>query len=120
MKKSEFICIQCPMGCRLRVEVTEDNTVADISGAQCRMGTEYARQEAIAPLRILTALVRVSDRDQPLSVKSAAPVPLAKLLDCAKVLRRTRIDPPVRCGDPVILNICDTGVDIVATQDVRR
>jgi CxxC motif-containing protein len=113
----ELVCIECPMGCRLTVTL-EDNAVVDVTGHTCPKGPVYARQEAVRPLRVVTSLMRASNRERPFSVKTAAPVPKDRVLECARIIRNTRFPAPVRTGQTVITDVCGTGVDVIATQDV--
>lgn len=112
----ELVCINCPLGCRLRVEI-ENGSVKEVSGHACPRGEAYAKQEAVEPMRILTALMRVEGQEAPISVKTAAPVPKRLLFDCAKAVYAHPAALPVRIGDVLISNVCNTGVDIIATQD---
>lgn len=115
--KSDFICIHCPMGCRLQVEL-EKGEVKKVEGHACKRGIEYARQEATHPVRTVTALMRVADRDQPLSVKTSGPVPKHRVFDCVKEIYQTRPNAPIRCGETIIEDICGTGVSVISTRDI--
>ena len=42
----ELICIGCPMGCQLRVQL-EDGAVTSVEGNTCKRGDTYARREEI-------------------------------------------------------------------------
>ena len=44
MAKSEFICINCPLGCMLTVEY-EGKNIISVTGNTCPRGDKYARQE---------------------------------------------------------------------------
>ena len=58
MKKVNLICIGCPLGCPLEVEM-EGNEVLTVSGNTCKNGEKYARKELTNPTRIVPSLVRV-------------------------------------------------------------
>ena len=60
------------MGCRLSVTI-EDGKVEKVEGNSCVKGAEYAKQEAVSPVRVVTSLMRASNRKKPFSVKTAAP-----------------------------------------------
>lgn len=113
----ELICINCPMGCRLTVAL-EDGAVTSVSGNLCPLGADYAKQEAVCPMRVLTSLMRARGDGKPFSVKSDRPVPRSLLFNCVAEIYKTRPIPPLACGDVVIANICGTGANIVSTQDV--
>lgn len=113
-----FHCIMCPMGCTLNVEV-EDGAVLSVTGNQCPRGAKYAKDEITAPMRMLTATVRVAGGILPLlPVVSAAPLPKGRILDCARALRDVRVTAPVRAGDVVAANLLGLGVDVVASRDM--
>ena len=40
----EITCINCPVGCRLNVEL-ENGQVVSVTGNTCKRGETYARQE---------------------------------------------------------------------------
>ena len=111
-----FICINCPLSCRLQVETAGD-AAAEVSGNRCRRGRDYALQEAVRPMRVLTGNMRAEGCQRPFSVRSSAPIPKELLLPCSRELKRVRPRPPIRVGDVVIRNILGTGADIVATRD---
>ena len=63
MAEKEIItCINCPVGCRMEV-VHEGETVISVTGNTCKRGDTYARQECVAPLRMVTAVAPVRMRD---------------------------------------------------------
>ena len=68
LEEKQIICINCPMGCRMTVGVS-DGKVVSVQGNTCKRGEEFACQEAVEPMRILTSLMRVEGRDKPFSVK---------------------------------------------------
>ena len=113
--KKELTCIGCPMGCRLTAEV-KDGTLT-ISGNTCPRGEAYARAELTAPTRMVTALMPLAGTHAPLTVKTAAPIPKARIFDCLAAIKSTTATKPVRSGEVVLPNVCGTGVDVVATQD---
>lgn len=116
MSEKEFICINCPMGCRLRVQLDGGNIT--VSGNACKRGEAYGKQEAVEPKRILTCLMRASNRTRPFSVKTSVPVPKEALFRCANAIYETRPAAPLDMGEVVIRDLCGTGADVVATQDL--
>ena len=113
----ELTCINCPVGCRLQVKM-ENGAVTEVSGNQCKRGEKYARQECAAPLRMVTAVIAVAGSEVPLSVKTANPIPKEKMFACMKALSELRLTAPVKAGSVVLKNVCETGVDVVATKNV--
>lgn len=115
--KKEFVCINCPMGCRLTV--SGESGALEISGYTCERGKTYAEAEVTNPTRTITALVSVIGRDKPLSVKTLTPVPKGMLLECAAAIKAASVMPPVKIGDIVIENLCDTGCAVAATENIE-
>lgn len=115
MKKS-LICVSCPLGCPIEVEI-ENGEIIAVSGNTCKRGDAYARTEITNPVRSLTSSVKLENGIHPVvPVKSAGPVPKDKMFDCMKVINSVTVKAPVNIGDVVIENILGLGVDIVATN----
>ena len=60
MEKRELICIGCPLGCMLTVDI-ENGEVVNVEGNTCPRGKAYAEKEVTNPMRIVTSTVRVVD-----------------------------------------------------------
>ena len=111
-------CISCPVGCRMTVQV-EDGAVVSVTGNTCKRGETYARQECVAPERMVTAVIPVEGATMPLSVKTRTPIPKAKIRDCMAALAGVKLSAPVAMGDVVLPDVCGTGVDVIATKSVE-
>ncbi len=115
MKKS-LICVSCPLGCPIEVEI-ENNEVVSVNGNTCKRGDAYARTEITNPVRSLTTSVKVCGGVHPVvPVKSSGPIPKGKMFECMEAINSACIKAPVKIGDVVIENILGLGVDIVATN----
>lgn len=115
----QFVCIICPNSCRLQVE--DKNGEIIITGNKCKRGAEHGRQEYTNPKRTLTSTVIVEEGILPrLPVISIGEVPKEKLHDCLAKLYEISVTAPVQCGHVIIHNICDTGVDIIASRSMKR
>ena len=109
----DIICVACPMGCQISVELNDDGEILSVTGNTCKRGDAYARTECTH----LTTTVKVSGGVHPVvPVKSAKAVPKDKVKDCVKEIAKLEIKAPVKIGDVVCANILGTGVDIVATN----
>ena len=113
----ELTCINCPVGCRLQVTM-QDGTVTGVTGNQCKRGDTYARQECVAPQRMITAVIPVQGSKAPLSVKTRSPIPKAQIFACMQALSKVVLTAPVKAGAVVLADVCGTGVDIIATKSV--
>ena len=119
METRELICINCPLGCGLVVNM-EHGTVIKVEGNTCPKGKEYGEKELTAPARILTSSVRVRGGNLPVvCVKTASDIPKAKVKECAAALKKIEIQAPIAIGDVVVKDICHTGVDLIATRNVQ-
>lgn len=118
MEKRELICIGCPMGCPLTVEL-EGSEVTSVTGHTCKRGEVYARKEVLSPTRIVTSTVKVEGgRADMVSVKTREDIPKGKIFDCVRALKGVTVQAPVHIGDVIVPDVAGTGVDIVATRQV--
>ena len=112
-----IICTVCPRGCHMTV-TGENNSVNTVEGYSCKRGLEYAKTEFVAPVRILTTLVKIDGKEnQLLPVRSTKPILKDKIFDCMQVIKNTSVKLPIKRYDVIIENILGTGVNIVATKD---
>ena len=119
MVKKEITCIVCPIGCKILVK-TDGSKFEALNGFKCKRGVEYARSEALDPRRMLTTSVLVLNGEWPLvSVKSSKSVPKDKLFTVLKEVKKTEVKAPVKLGQIIIKNVAKTGIDIVATKQVK-
>lgn len=114
----ELICIGCPLGCPLTVEM-KGTEVVSVTGNTCPNGDCYARKEVTDPRRTVTSTVRVLGGILPVvSVKTAQDIPKNKIFDCMQELATIRVKAPVQEGDVIVSNIADTGVPVIATKEI--
>lgn len=119
MEQKELICIGCPLGCNLTVQM-EGESIVSVSGNTCKRGDDYARKEMTDPRRIVTSTVRVTGGRLPVvSVKTASDIPKNKISECLVQLKNVEICAPVKIGDIVLENAAGTGVPFVATKEVQ-
>lgn len=120
MAKREIICIGCPVGCPLEVEI-ENGAVTRVSGNTCKIGETYAQKECTNPTRIVTSSVTVEGGIEVLvSVKTERDIPKGKIFECMRALKNVVIKAPVHIGDIVVKDIVGTGVNIIATKEVPK
>jgi len=119
-KTMELTCIRCPMGCALRVELA-DGEVTSVSGNTCRRGEDYAKTEAVHPVRTVTSTVRVKNGARPVvAVKTVPDVPKDKIFDVMADIRALRAEAPVHIGDVLLRHIAGTDADHVATAELEK
>ncbi len=121
-KTTSYLCIGCPLGCRLEVdEDPQTHAVVEVRGFSCRLGKEYAVQEHTAPQRIVTTTVAIERAQWPrLPVRTNKAAPKDKVTAICQALRSVRVVAPVSLGDVIVANVLNCGVDIIATRDMER
>jgi CxxC motif-containing protein len=115
----KFICIVCPNSCRLTVTEVAGNIT--VGGNECPRGEKHGIHEYREPTRMLTTTVAIGGGTLPrLPVISREELPRAMLERCLEALYKMKLNAPLRCGDVVVENICNTGVDVVASRSMYR
>ena len=115
--KRELICIGCPMGCPVMVEM-DGREIVSVSGNTCPRGDVYARKEVTNPTRIVTSTVKVEGGlVEMISVKTKEDIPKDKIFDCMRALKGITVKAPVLIGDVILADAAGTGVDVVATRN---
>lgn len=118
MERKELICIGCPLGCNLTVEM-DGGQVVSVNGNTCKRGDDYARKELTDPRRIVTSTVPVAGGNLPVvSVKTGPDIPKGKIRECLCALKGVTLTAPVQIGDVIVENVADTGVDVIATKSI--
>lgn len=116
----DIICIECPKGCALTVNI-KNKAVVSVSGNKCSKGREYAVTEIENPLRILTSAVYSRGLSlKILPVKTDRPIPKGKILPAMEEIKKIRVNKSFREGDIVVKNLLNLGVNLVATRDALR
>ncbi|SEQ26132.1 CxxC motif-containing protein [Lachnospiraceae bacterium NE2001] len=117
MENKEFVCICCPMGCSLSVELDDAGNVTEVTGNTCNRGRDYAISEVTAPTRMVTTTVR-SVEGVSIPVKTKEPIPKGKIFECMEDIKKAVVSLPVKVGDTIVSNVAGTGIDIVATRSL--
>ncbi len=114
-----YCCTTCPLECKLTVSVDESGAFLAVAGNRCPRGEEFARQELVLPLRVLTSTVRVEGRQGMvlLPVRSDRAFALTKHRRAVQELHKIRCRAPVRMGDVVADGIAGTDAAIIASCD---
>lgn len=113
--KRDLTCIICPRGCALTAEITENGVT--VTGHTCPKGEEYAINECTNPVRTVTAIVRVANRENTMvSVKTENPVPKGKMMDVMAMLQETSVEAPVAIGDVVLTDVF--GTNVIVTKNI--
>ena len=116
--KKNLICISCPLGCHIEVELEEKNIVS-ITGNNCPRGEIYASEELTAPKRMVTATCRTDSAVSPrLPVKTTAPIPKELIDALIADIYKCEAKLPVKVGDVIISDYRGTGINVVATRSL--
>lgn len=116
--QQEMICIICPVGCRMTVE--KDGESIRVTGNTCKRGERYAAAEFTNPVRVVTSSVFVDGGHMPLvSVRTAGSIPKGDIGRLMDALKTVRLQAPVRVGDVVLADAVGSGVNVIATRDIR-
>ncbi len=118
METVKLICIGCPMGCDLSVDL-ENGVPVSVTGNTCPIGKKYAEEEVTAPKRTVTSTALSKD-GVPVPVKTAGTVPKNAIFAVVSDVKKAKPSLPVRIGDVIVPDAAGTGVPIVATKDVSR
>ena len=113
----KMVCIVCPLGCRLEVDMSGDKL--NVSGNKCKRGLTYAEDELTNPVRMVCSTVKINGGvHSVIPVKTDKALPDKYKLEVVKALKAMVLQSPVKMGDVVIADIFGTGVNIVAERDM--
>lgn len=113
--EKELICICCPKGCHLKVNIDEEK----VTGNGCKRGVEYGINEVTNPVRVITTTAKVENGVLPVvPVKTKNPIPKGLNFECMKQINSVVLTAPVKLGDVIIKNVLGTGIDVVACRNV--
>ena len=111
----KLTCIICPRGCQLTVTGEADSLT--VTGQACPRGQVYGINEVSNPVRTITSIVRVENReDCMVSVKTEQPVPKDKIFEVMALIRGTTVTAPVKIGDVIIDGVY--GTQVIATKNI--
>ncbi len=114
----KLICIVCPVGCHLEVDVDKDYKV---TGNQCKRGEVYGKKELVNPTRTITSTIKIKngfyDR---IPVKTDTEIPKNMIFKIMKELNTIEVSAPIKVGTIVYENILDTGSNIVTTRSMLK
>ena len=115
-KERLLTCIVCPRGCQLKITLSDDGKVEAVSGNFCKRGVTYANDECTNPKRTVTSTVRCKNGGV-VPVKTANTIPKELIFEVMAEINRATAPDDVKIGDVIVENVCNTGVDVVATAN---
>lgn len=114
MKKEQLICRGCGNGCFLEV-VHDGDTLIELAGNSCDGGRRYATEQLLRNY-LQTVLPTVDGREVQVISREKVSQPIR--LRCLKALEGIVLETPVIKGEMVLCDAADTGVDIVAAENL--
>jgi CxxC motif-containing protein len=118
---AHYLCIGCPLGCRLEVDDSDAAEGIKVTGWSCKTGKAYGSQEHTDPRRNIATSIRITGaRWARVPVKTSDAVPKHLVRDVARAVREMEVSAPVKLGTVVLANVLGTGIDIVTTRDMER
>jgi CxxC motif-containing protein len=119
-EKRHFVCVVCPVGCEIDV-VHDGSKIISMEGNKCEKSEEFARQELIEPMRILTTTVRIQGSKWPvIPVRTDRTIPKRLFPRIIRQLRDIKLQAPVNILDVVVKDVLRTGASIIATRTMPR
>jgi CxxC motif-containing protein len=117
---SHYLCIGCPLGCRLEVE-DHGNGSVEVRGQSCKKGEVFGKQEHLDPRRTVTTTVAIRGSFYPrLPVKTKGDVPKSLVTEVCLLLHTLTVEAPVTMGQTIASDVLGTGIDVVASRDLPR
>jgi len=115
-----MICISCPKGCELILEVNNEK-LTSVKGNDCKRGEMFARSEVENPTRVVTSVVTIRKaKSKLLPVISAEPLPKQKIEEAIKEMRNIVVDAPVREGEIIKDDLAGTGIKLLAARSLKK
>lgn len=114
MKKEQLVCRCCGNGCFLEAVHDEDRLI-ELTGNRCDGGRRYATEQLLRDF--LKTTLRTNDGRQ-VQVISREKVSQQVRLRCLKALEGIVLETPVIKGEMVLCDAADSGVDIIAAENL--
>lgn len=112
-----LVCVVCPRGCRLTVNETPEGLT--VEGNSCPRGEKYAKQEVVCPMRMLATTVKLENaKIHRCPVRTSGQIPRELMMKVTCEAAHITLTAPVRAGQVVIQNVCDTGEDLIVTRNI--
>ena len=109
---ANLTCIMCPMGCSIQISKGAKGELV-VTGNNCIRGEQFAKEEIVAPKRVVTSLLKTN--------KGVVPVKTTKkyIAKTIQEIEKLKIDN-VKFHQVVIKNIFNSGADVIVTGKVTN
>jgi CxxC motif-containing protein len=116
-QKVRLVCIECPMGCGIEIDMDDERRIREISGHGCPRGESYARAEIEDPVRYVTSTVPARGLTvKMVPVRTDAPIPRDRVLDAMAEIRKLKVERSCRCGETLVEDFLGMGVNLIVTR----
>jgi len=116
----ELTCIVCPRGCNIKYDL-ENGKAINIVGNSCPRGKAFCETEISCPTRMITSSVLIENAIyKKLPVITSSPIAKDKIFAVMDSIHKVKVSAPININDIIIKNVCDTGVDIIASRTMNK
>lgn len=120
MRQEKLVCVNCPKGCNITVQI-EGDEVKDVQGYSCKEGFNYARQEVIRPMRILTSTVRIEGAlNRVAPVITDGEIPLDMWHEAMDEIKTIKVSAPIAVNQVLVADFLVTGVNLVSSRTMQK
>ena len=120
MRQEELVCVNCPKGCNVTVQL-EGDEVKDVQGYCCKEGLNYARQEVIRPMRILTSTVRIEGAlSRVIPVITDGEIPLDMWQEAMEKIKTIKVQAPIAVNQIIVADFLGNGCKSCIEQDDEK
>ncbi|MDR3244511.1 MAG: DUF1667 domain-containing protein [Elusimicrobiota bacterium] len=92
-----------------------------VSGNSCERGEAYGKKELTNPTRVITSTAIVKDGVYlRVPVKTDKDIAKGKIFEAMLLLDNLKMEAPVQIGDIIVKDILNTGVNFVATRNLKQ
>ena len=117
--RKEYICISCPIGCHLNVNVLGQQL--SVEGNKCVRGEIYAKEEYFSPKRVVTATCQTNSKEiSRAPIKTDKPIGKEHINDLLVEIYKIELKCPVKNGYVVLKDYKNTGVNVVVTRTIEN
>lgn len=111
-------CLVCPNGCQLCVKV--ENEKVYVEGNLCNRGEEFAINELKNPKRtVCTTVKTIFEKVPRLSVRTEGEILKGQIEEFMMEISKVVITKPVSINEVVIENVINSGINVIATTDLK-
>ena len=116
--ETKMTCMNCRRGCTLDVSY-EGNRLISVTGNECGRGKAFAEIEISETKARFLSEIRLIGSKEFLPVKTEKTIPKEKFSEAEAFCKGFRVPIPIRIGDVLVNDFCQTGVRLIALKSIR-